>query len=118
MLCALGFAGTEWGPTACRESISAPGRALAQVAQRGGGAPSLQTAKVRLDGALSTAGAVAVPVHCREWHQAAFGGPFRLKPLCGSVIPGSAQSGLQKMAFFPLAGALLSGTFPDGAQSQ
>jgi len=36
---------------------------VAQVAQRGGGAPSLQTAKVRLDGALSTAGAVAVPVH-------------------------------------------------------
>ena len=26
------------------------GEALAQVAQRGGGAPSLQTAKVRLDG--------------------------------------------------------------------
>jgi len=38
---------------------------VAQVAQRGGGAPSLQTAKVRRDGALSTAGAVAVPVHCR-----------------------------------------------------
>ena len=28
--------------------------ALAQVAQRGGGAPSLDTLKVRLDGALST----------------------------------------------------------------
>jgi len=53
---------------------------VAQVAQRDGGAPSLQTAKVRLDGALSTAGAVAVPVHCREWHQAAFGGPFQPKP--------------------------------------
>jgi len=53
---------------------------VAQVAQRGGGAPSLQTAKVRLDGALSTAGAVAVPVHCREWHQAASEGPFQLKP--------------------------------------
>jgi len=49
--------------------------------------PSLQTAKVRLDGALSTAGAVAVPVHCREWHQAAFGGPFRLKPSYDSIIP-------------------------------
>jgi len=34
--------------------------------------------EVRLDGALSTAGAVAVPVHCREGHQAAFGGPFLL----------------------------------------
>ena len=31
---------------------------------RGGGAPSLETAKVRLDGALSTDGAVGVPVHC------------------------------------------------------
>ena len=57
---------------------------MAQVAQRGGGAPSLQTAKVRLDGALSTAGAVAVPVHCREWHQAAFGGPFQPKPFFDS----------------------------------
>ena len=55
---------------------------MAQVAQRGGGAPSLQTAKVRLDGALSTTGAVAVPVHCREWHQAASEGPFQLKPFC------------------------------------
>jgi len=53
---------------------------VAQVAQRGGGAPSLQTAKGRLDGALSTAGAVAVPVHCREWHQAASEGPFQPKP--------------------------------------
>jgi len=52
---------------------------VAQVAQRGGGAPSLQTAKVRLDGALSAAGAVAVPENCREWHQAAFEGPFQLK---------------------------------------
>jgi len=43
-------------------------------------APSLVTAKVRLDGALSTAGAVGVPVHSREWHQVAFGGPFQLKP--------------------------------------
>ena len=47
--------------------------------------PSLQTAKVRLDGALSTAGDVAVPVHCREWHQAAFGGPFQLKPSYAST---------------------------------
>ena len=53
---------------------------MAQVAQRGSGAPSLQTAKVRLDGAVSTAGAVAVPVHCREWHQAASEGPFQLRP--------------------------------------
>ena len=59
---------------------------MAQVAQRGGGAPSLQTAKVRLDGALSTAGAVAVPVHCREWHQAASEGPFQLKWFSDSVV--------------------------------
>jgi len=59
---------------------------VAQVAQRGGGAPSLQTAKVRLDGALSTAGAVAVPVHCRERHQAAFGGPFQLRSVYDSMI--------------------------------
>ena len=39
----------------------------AQGTQRSGGAPSLQTAKVRLDGALSTDGAVGVPVQCREW---------------------------------------------------
>ena len=62
------------------------GEAVAQVAQRGGGAPSLQTAKVRLDGALSTAGAVAVPVHCREWHQAAFGGPFQPKPSTQAIL--------------------------------
>jgi len=60
-----------------------------QSAQRGGGAPSLQTAKVRLDGALSTAGAVAVPVHCREWHQAAFGGPFHLKQCNNREVPSS-----------------------------
>ena len=49
------------------------GDALAQVAQRGGG--DLQ---VRLEGALSTDGAVGVPVHCREWDQMAFKGPFQL----------------------------------------
>jgi len=38
---------------------------VAQVAQRGSGAPSLQTAKVRLDRALSTDGAVGVPVQWR-----------------------------------------------------
>ena len=51
--------------------------ALAQVAQRGGGAPSLQTPKVRLDGALSTDGAVGVPVQGLD--QMAFKGPFQLK---------------------------------------
>jgi len=37
------------------------------------------TPDVRPDGALSAAGAVGVPVHCRELDQAAFRGPFRLK---------------------------------------
>jgi len=52
---------------------------VAQVAQRGGGTPSLQTAKVRLDGALSTAGAVAVPVHCRGIGLMTFKSPYQLK---------------------------------------
>jgi len=37
-----------------RDFYNKGSEALAQAAQRGGGAPSLQTAKVRLDGALST----------------------------------------------------------------
>ena len=41
------------------------------------GALSLQTAKVRLDGALSTDGAVGIPVQCREWDQMASKGPFQ-----------------------------------------
>jgi len=57
--------------------------ALAQVIQRGGGASSLQTTKFRLDGALSTDGAVGVPVHCRGWDPMAFKGSFQLN----SVIP-------------------------------
>ena len=46
---------------------------------------SLQTAKVRLDGAVSTDGAVGVPAQCREWDQTAFKGPFRLKRCYGST---------------------------------
>ena len=52
------------------------GEAVAQVAQRGGHAPSLQTAKVKLDGAVSTDGAVGVPVQCRGLDWVAFTGPF------------------------------------------
>ena len=48
---------------------------MAQVAQRGGGASSLQTAKVRLDGALSADGAVGVPVQCRGWTRWPLGVP-------------------------------------------
>ena len=33
-------------------------------------------AKVRLDGAVSTDGAVGVPVQCREWDQTALKGPL------------------------------------------
>ena len=38
------------------------------------------------DGAVSTAGAVGVPVHCRQCEQTAFGGPFQLQPVCESVL--------------------------------
>ena len=41
-------------------------------------APSLEIYKVRLDGALSTDGAVGVPFHCRELDRMAFKGPFQL----------------------------------------
>ena len=44
--------------------FSESGNALERAAQRGGGAPSVQTAKVR-GWALSADGAVGVPVHCR-----------------------------------------------------
>ena len=54
------------------------GEAVAQVARRGGGAPSLQTAKVRLDGAVSTDVAVGVPVHCRGLDWMASRSPFQL----------------------------------------
>ena len=37
------------------------------------------------DGAVSSAGAVGVSVHCRQWEQMAFGGPFQLQPFYGSV---------------------------------
>jgi len=37
------------------------------------------------DGALSTDGAVGVPVHCRQWDQMAFQASFQLKPFCGSM---------------------------------
>ena len=57
---------------------------MAHVAQRGSGAPSLQTAKIR-GWAVRTNGAVVVPVHCREWYQTAFKGPFQLKPFHGSM---------------------------------
>ena len=48
-------------------------------------APSLQTPKVGLDGAVSTDGAVGVPVHCREWDQMAFKGFFPFEPLYDSM---------------------------------
>lgn len=34
-------------------------------------------------GAVSTDGAVGVPVHCRQWDQMAFGGTFQLKQFYG-----------------------------------
>ena len=59
---------------------------MAQAAQRGGAAPSLQTAEVRERGALSAAGAVGVPVRCREWDLMAVKGPFQLKPFYDFMI--------------------------------
>ena len=50
------------------------------------GAPSLQTPTVGLDEAVSTDGAVGVPVQCREWDQMALKGPLQFKPFYGSVI--------------------------------
>ena len=51
---------------------------MARGAQRDGGATSLHTLKVRLDGALSTDGDVGVSAQCRECDQIAFRGPFQL----------------------------------------
>lgn len=60
------------------------------------GTPSLETSKVRVDGALGTDGAVGVPVHCREWDHMALKGPFQLKSFCVSVIlHREAEMGLQ-----------------------
>jgi len=46
--------------------------------------PFLERAKVRLYGALSTDGAVGVPVHWGKWDQMAFKVPFQLQPFCCS----------------------------------
>jgi len=59
---------------------------ISQAAQRGGGVPSLQTAKVRLDRAPSTDGTLVVSSRCREWEQMAFKGLFQLKPFYDSLV--------------------------------
>jgi len=81
-----GKRGEVW--TGYKEEVfySKGGEALAQAAQRGGGAPSLGTPKVRLDGALSTDGAVGVPVHCREVELHGFKRLFQLKQFCDPMI--------------------------------
>ena len=56
---------------------------MAQVTQRGG-VPSLHTPEVR-GWALSTDGAVGVPVHGEEWDQGVLKGPFQLKPFYDPV---------------------------------
>ena len=55
-------------------------------------APSLQSPKVR-GWALSTDGAVGVPVHCKEWDQIIFRSSFQLKPFYDSVISASVPWG-------------------------
>lgn len=57
----------------------------AVVAQGGGAAPSLQTAKV-WGWALSSGGAGGVRAQCGEWDQTAFSGPFPFKPFYDSVL--------------------------------
>ena len=59
---------------------------MAQGAQRGGGAPSLYTPTLRLDGALSTDGAVGVPLQSRELDQTAFKSLFHLKGVYDSIV--------------------------------
>ena len=49
-------------------------------------APSLQILRVRLDGALSTDGAVGVPFQCRELNKMTFKGPFQLKWFYYSMV--------------------------------
>ena len=49
-------------------------------------APSLQILRVRLDGALSTDGAVGVPFQCRELNKMTFKGPFQLKWFHDSMV--------------------------------
>ena len=64
---------------------------MAQAAQRGGAAPSLQTAEVRERGALSAAGAVGVPAQSRQWEQTAFRIPsnsnFSVTPRPHCAVP-------------------------------
>lgn len=55
------------------------------MAQGGGAAPSLQTAKV-WGWALSSGGAGGVRAQCGEWDQTAFSGPFPFKPFYDSVL--------------------------------
>ena len=52
-------------------------------------APSLQTLQVRLDGALSTDGAVGVSAHCRELDLMICKGLFQLKQFCDSMSSSS-----------------------------
>ena len=42
-------------------------------------------------GALSTDGAVGVPVQCRQWDQMAFGHPFQLQPFYEKVVKTSVR---------------------------
>ena len=48
--------------------------------------PNSQSHSRSGDGALSTDGAMNIPVHCGEWDWKDFKGPFQLKPFCDSMI--------------------------------
>ena len=68
------------------------GEALHRLCREVGDAPPLHTPKVRLDGAVSTDGAVGIPVHRRGSDQMAFKGPFHLKPPCDSTISAALRA--------------------------
>lgn len=57
------------------------GKALALAAQRGGGSPTLETSKVRLEGLSAPDVAVGVPVHCRGVGPDGLKGPFQLRKM-------------------------------------
>lgn len=64
---------------------------------------------------MTVAREVAAPTMVAAWLQEKVLAPGREKE---GFIPDSAQSEPWEMTFFPLAGTLLSGPFPDEAQSQ
>jgi len=61
------------------------GKALSQVAQRGGGCPVPGDVQEKMESELPDQ-AVGVSVHCRELAWTAFKGPLQFKRFCDSMI--------------------------------